>query len=69
MLEVHLETHRSSGIFSELNDSRNGFTVVKFICNKSIAILSALLILLHMDGWMGRWAPSSVVKAPTNGLS
>jgi hypothetical protein len=49
MLEVHSETHRSSDIFSELNDSRNGFTSVKFISNKSIAILSALLRLLHMD--------------------
>jgi len=51
MLEVHSETHRSSGIFSELNDSRNGFTLVKFISNKFIAILSTFLKLLHMDGW------------------
>jgi hypothetical protein len=51
MLEVDSETHRSSGIFSELNDSRNGFTLVKFISNKFIAILSAFLKLLQMDGW------------------
>jgi hypothetical protein len=30
--QVHSETHRSSGVFSELNDSRNGLTAIGKIC-------------------------------------